>query len=646
VVKQVLVRIKVGHPREQFTVFYCSIRLTQILKIIASLFLFLITSEMSGGGAENIIYANVSSLVEAGTGKGGRQHGPAGTVGKKKGVKGSQAGIGGDEKDPDGSIRLPGYRGVWVNQAGKHFVKINGVRLSRKDGETIYFDSVDDAAEKNDSSLKEKKPNGKVEYNFKADGSRIVYEDVTTSSTSGLGGSASSVVPALSVVNIKDLPPEVKPLLRDPRQTSRTGGNSKRHVYAYRGVCRQARKGHDRWQSQISFMGVNHYLGTFDSEWDAAAIYGTCAFYLFPGCQSFLSILFLFTIFLFIAWAHLILYGDEATKQAQKEGEEAAAAYEQEKKDIAEGRVPEARVPAALPKAEKKKGKPGRKKSEGKKGENREGESNAKPGRKKRVAKDDAGGEKKKRGVTDKESIAPILARTAGKAIVLAARHQFNEISDIELAVKVSSRLIIARENQYCVTDLSFPAPVSSEFRSCAPVSPSRIQSGGAMLLGLSSANFGWKAQEYVASRYFESDFQSNKALSALLSQYGKMALNESFCTLIQGTTTVIGSASQRTQRVYQSLGLGTAPVGSAIGSIDCHIGGSSSYKCCSESAACIRYYPTAFGDFQFSALSNEDMITMNGQRITPGMGSFPLFNEDICTVGPRVFAFLLPTDN
>jgi len=121
--------------------------------------------------------------------------------------------------------------------------------------------------------LMEKKQSGKVEFNFKPDGSRIVYEDVTTSSTTGLGGSA-SVIPALSVINIKDLPQDVKPLLRDPRQTSRTGGNSKRHVYAYRGVCRQARKGHDRWQSQISFMGVNHYLGTFDSEWDAAAIYG------------------------------------------------------------------------------------------------------------------------------------------------------------------------------------------------------------------------------------------------------------------------------------------------------------------------------------------------------------------------------------
>jgi len=61
----------------------------------------------------------------------------------------------------------------------------------------------------------------------------------------------------------QDLPKDVTPLLRDPRQTSRTGGNSKRHVYAYRGVCRQARKGHDRWQSQISFSGTNHYLGTF-----------------------------------------------------------------------------------------------------------------------------------------------------------------------------------------------------------------------------------------------------------------------------------------------------------------------------------------------------------------------------------------------
>jgi hypothetical protein len=214
------------------------------------------------------------SAVGAGPNKGPKQHGPPGVVGKKKATTSPQTLV--EEKDPDGSIRVSGYRGVWVNQAGKHFVKIAGERLQEDDGnDTLYFNTVDEAAKKHDVAKKASNPKEKIiEYNFTGDGSRIVYEDVSTSSTTGLGGGAASVVPALSVINIKDLPSDVKPLLRDPRQTSRTGGNSKRHVYAYRGVCRQARKGHDRWQSQISFMGVNHYLGTFDSEWDAAAIYG------------------------------------------------------------------------------------------------------------------------------------------------------------------------------------------------------------------------------------------------------------------------------------------------------------------------------------------------------------------------------------
>ena len=105
-------------------------------------------------------------------------------------------------------------------------------------------------------------------------------------------------------------------------------------------------------------MGVNHYLGTFDSEWDAAAIYGE---YSIVSIYQFLLDLFAMQLNLFsLAWAHLILYGEEATKQAQKEGEEAAAAYYQEKKDIAEGKIP-----AAPPKAEKKPKKLGKKDKEG-----------------------------------------------------------------------------------------------------------------------------------------------------------------------------------------------------------------------------------------------------------------------------------------
>jgi outer membrane biosynthesis protein TonB len=98
-------------------------------------------------------------------------------------------------------------------------------------------------------------------------------------------------------------------------------------------------------------MGVNHYLGTFDSEWDAAAIYGE---FRVVQISSLMVDRSNPLFFMFIAWAHLILYGEEATRQAQQEGEEAAAAYEQEKRDIASGKIPE---PAAAPQPEKKKKK-------------------------------------------------------------------------------------------------------------------------------------------------------------------------------------------------------------------------------------------------------------------------------------------------
>ena len=163
------------------------------------------------------------------------------------------------------------------------------------------------------------------------------------------------------------------------------------------------------------------------------------------------------------------------------------------------------------------------------------------------------------------------------------------------------------------------------------------------MLLGLSSALFGWNFDACLASRYFESETKANLASATLMPEYSKGGFNERFRTLVQGTSTIIGCASMRTQRVYESLGLGTPPIGGAVGQIDCHIGGLS--KCCSEVAACIRYVPTTSGDFQFAALSNDDVVTLNGKRITVESGSFPLFNEDICTVGARVFVFLLPSD-
>jgi len=548
-------------------------------------------------------------------------------AGKKKGKVLKGGAVTKEEKDADGSIRVPSYRGIWMDQAGKYFVKIKADRVCGDDDVTLTFENIDEAAKKHDEQVRCTDKNGKAEYNFKLNGTRTVYEDVSTSSTASLGGGAQSVVPALSVINIKDLPPDVKPLLRDPRQTSRTGGNSKRHVYAYRGVCRQARKGHDRWQSQISFLGVNHYLGTFDSEWDAAAIY---------------------------AWAHLILYGEEATRQAQKEGEEAAAAYEQEKRDIAAGKIPE---PPAMPEKQPKKSQNKKNDEKMLDEKNKKDTKKAKvkitkgkPGRPRKRHITEAPVKqstvKKMKPITDKESLAPILAKSVGKATILAPVPQFENMSDDEMMREAAIRIVAARNVDYCITEVPLPAPIHIDFRPCVQV-PLKLkiedQIGGAMLLGLNPSVFGWNIGSVVNNQYFVSDIERSNAIAVLTAEFGLDGLNQRFRSLVLGRTTVIGCASSRTQRLYASLGLGSPPMGGHIGTIDCNTGGNS--KSCSETACVIRYAPTENGDFQLSALSS-DLVTMNGHKVTPEMGSFPLINEDICTIGSRAFVFLLPSDN
>ena len=546
--------------------------------------------------------------------------GPPGVVGKK--AKGNKKPAEPKDKDADGSFRVPGYRGVWVNAAGKHFVKISNESLINDDGdEIVYFDTVEEAAHKHDKVLHERGMSKGAELNYnKKDGSRVIYDDNAAASAAGrgvemLGGGSTSVVPALSVINIKDLPKDVKPLLRDPRQTSRTGGNSKRHVYAYRGVCRQARKGHDRWQSQISFGGTNHYLGTFDSEWDAAAVY---------------------------AWAHLILYGEEATKKAQLEGEEAAAAYEREKAAMAAG---EALPP--LPKAEKKKKVP---KKRGKKDEGEEGDEVETKKQKKTPKPSPSGTKKAKPGPKPKTSsdmvVAPYLTRGVAKAPVLAPRKAMESFTDEMLLQVVSGSIFAARRNRYCTTDADNAPVVEAEFRPCTPMSALTAvrPAGGAMLLGLDPILFGWMVETFLPKCDFESDEHEARALALLSDEYDDDGFNVSFRTLLQGSVCVLGRASKVTEQACEQLGLGPPVIGGTIGDIDCNIGGAP--NSCSESAAVIQHLPTAASEFQLLANNDDDVVTLNGKRISVGMGSFPLFNEDICTVGSRVFVFLMPASS
>lgn len=540
-----------------------------------------------------------------------KQHGPVGVVGKK--TKGGKVSASAKDKDPDGSFRVPGYRGVWVNPAGKHFVKIRGKSLTDGNSEdVVLLDSVELAARMHDDVINASADDNEVQLNFMANGTRIPYEENSTAALAAergvemLGGGSSSVVPALSIINIKDLPKHVKPLLRDPRQTSRTGGNSKRHVYAYRGVCRQARKGHDRWQSQISFNGCNHYLGTFDSEWDAAAVY---------------------------AWAHLILYGEEATKKAQQEGEEAAAAYEQEKDAIGAGEI----FPVA-PKAEKKKaaakkiGTGGRKKK-----------PTVEAGVK-RVAIDNSPGEKKAKTHTRPDLVT--LAKSVSRAPVLGPKPAFATKTDEELAHMVAERLAAVKSNGYCVSFLGIPLEVDMAIEACIPVGThhSEPPCGGAMLLGLSPILFGWNPETFASMCDFESQVHELFAVASLAAEYEKNGYNERFRTVLQSTHCIIGRAGNTLEKICREIGFGPLPLGGPVGKIDCHLGGMEGT--CTENAAIIEHLPSQVSDFQFRAgNSSKDVVTVNGKRITSEMGSFPLFNEDVCTVGARVFVFLLPSD-
>jgi len=177
--------------------------------------------------------------------------------------------------------------------------------------------------------------------------------------------------------------------------------------------------------------------------------------------------------------------------------------------------------------------------------------------------------------------------------------------------------------------------PLSS-FGATSPI-------GCALLLGLPASRFQWDLQEFVESSELGPEQDSMTAMQMLAVEYDQDGVNEKFRSVVQGRVCIVGSASECTQRQYTSLGLGSIPLGGAVGSLDCHIGGIPGS--CSEHSASIRYYPSEESDFQFSCGSRDDVVTLNGQRVAPEMGYLPLNHEDICTVGARIFAFLLPVD-
>jgi len=530
------------------------------------------------------------------------------------------------DKDDDGSTRVLGYRGVWLKN-GKYFIKIGGVALTKhveNKEVTLYLDTLEEAAKRYDDVITTRGRAREVEMNYKEDGSRIMYDDkvkeVPEKSTD-----TAAVVPALAVINIKDLPKHVKPLLRDPNQTSRTGGNSKRYVYAYRGVCRQQRKGHDRWQSQISFNGCNHYLGTFDSEYDAAAVY---------------------------AWAHLILYGEEATKQAQREGEEAAAKFEQRKKDIALGKISPDQKPARKKKTvSTKKQKTSNEKSEDKTEKAKAETTNAD------VSENSSVHNKKIAPVSLKDwnklklECAQMLSsgtKGTSKATILGTKKDIADRNDSSLHDNIPGRIGFGSnaflQSVHSCDKYSQSLPVCIPLNTHAPSpAPRRC----ALLIGLQANDFSWQVMDFIASCQNIAIRNHLSVSSAeLYGEYGIPGMNIYFRTMILSSSCILGRASDESQEKYSSiLALNRlnpnmeSTMGMTVGDVDCDVNGPK--RSCSPKAAEIIYMPSNESNFRLAACNDDDIVTINGQRIVARTGHFPMKNRDVCSVGARVFVFV-----
>ena len=531
-------------------------------------------------------------------------------------------------KDGDGSTRVSGYKGVWKQSSGKFFVKVEGKPLldTKSEKESpLLFDKVEDAAKKFDEVISRKGEVKEGAMNFRSDGSRVVNKEdatpdvVTSKSASSSVFDPNIITPDLSIIDIKKLPPHVKPLLRDPNFTSRTGGNSKRYVYAYRGVCRQQRKGHDRWQSQISFNGQNHYLGTFDSEWDAAAVY---------------------------SWAHLLLYGEEATKKAAQEGEEAAAAFAQQEKDIAEGKIP---PPSSKPAKKKKRGAPRKnppKDSTPKKattGDKPKEVTAPKPSMESEssdVVPESASSihGKKKRPISLKEwsklktECAMMLSsgtKGTSKATILGTRKDIADMNEKVLLNNISS-YISGTLSSVSKSFLQPHHPSSASF-----VKPR----SSAILIGLAASDFGWAADQFIGACHDITGSNVGALSLQLSNEFGPGGANRSFRSFILSPTFSMGRASKGFLSSFSTSIDINSTIGIPVGDLDCNVGGPD--RSCSELAVKIQFLPTMHSNFQITVNNNDDIVSLNGKRIIASNGAMPLRDRDICGVGARVFVFI-----
>ena len=240
---------------------------------------------------------------------------------------------------------------------------------------------------------------------------------------------------------------------------------------------------------------------------------------------------------------------------------------------------------------------------------------------------------------SEKEAMNATLSLGVTKTPVLGERDFADGMEMSQLESMMLARLRAVRGSSYCVGDFEISAaPAASSMRTCLPLMNARGSSslGIAVLLGL-SCDIGWNLNEFVAE-HLDERFHGSNAAHLLAEEYEGDGINENFKVCVQGSTCILGRATSRMTRIFTELVGNSVSLGRGVGEIDCHVGGIRGS--CSRRASCIRY---AHGRFQLCCLSDHDVVTLNGERITVSMGWIGLEHNDVCSVGPRVFVFVLP---
>lgn len=198
---------------------------------------------------------------------------------------------------------------------------------------------------------------------------------------------------------------------------------------------------------------------------------------------------------------------------------------------------------------------------------------------------------------------------------------------DEALIAEVSSRILASRRKD---TNLSSCC--------CIPVSKSikTYPSGFAILIGLTPDDFGWKIQNFLPCAQYMVRGHEEDLKFALESEFDKYGMNSRFRTVIKSFPCIIGKASKHLEVAASTLGFYGTGLGGTIGDVDCNIGGMNT---CDENGAIISYSQTKMS-FQLSVCGSNDTVSVGGKIIK--QGSITISNKSICSVGSRVFVFIL----